>query len=137
MIDCLSFTITGHENLLATHPTTLEFTTDTYLTKRGDCILGICATFHAPEVFAFMKKHDNQHVRITITAGEETDALEGKLCSSFTHSSAMVIRTSVFEDHRTFATKATKAAIHIKRSLVRILRDPRAQAEVNITCINN
>jgi hypothetical protein len=37
----MELTALGHKNVLATHKTTLEFTKDDYLTKKGDCILAI------------------------------------------------------------------------------------------------
>ena len=37
----------GHENILSTHKTTIEFTKDSELTLDGDCILGIKADFNS------------------------------------------------------------------------------------------
>jgi hypothetical protein len=34
----------GHENILATHKTTLEFTKDKRLSKKGDCIVAVAGT---------------------------------------------------------------------------------------------
>jgi len=34
----------GHENILCSHKTTIEFTKDKYLTKKGNCIIGINAS---------------------------------------------------------------------------------------------
>jgi hypothetical protein len=33
----------GHENIEATHPTTLEITKERYLSRRGDCIIAVAA----------------------------------------------------------------------------------------------
>ncbi|MCJ7469295.1 DUF371 domain-containing protein, partial [Candidatus Bathyarchaeota archaeon] len=33
----------GHENIQATHKTTLEITKDKHLTKNGDCIIAVAA----------------------------------------------------------------------------------------------
>ncbi|MHA1410910.1 MAG: DUF371 domain-containing protein, partial [Candidatus Odinarchaeia archaeon] len=35
------FKARGHENITATHPTTLEITKDMKLTPRGDCIIAV------------------------------------------------------------------------------------------------
>jgi len=40
-----AFPITGHKNILATHPTTIEFTTAKEVTPAGDCIAGVNAVF--------------------------------------------------------------------------------------------
>ncbi|MDD1717908.1 MAG: DUF371 domain-containing protein [Methanoregulaceae archaeon] len=33
----------GHRNIVATHPTTFEITTEPHLTRRGNCIVGVGA----------------------------------------------------------------------------------------------
>jgi hypothetical protein len=35
------FIVYGHENILSNHYSTLEFTKENHVTKKGDCILGI------------------------------------------------------------------------------------------------
>ena len=40
-----SFTCYGHENIKAKHKTTLEFTKDTEMGLKGDCIVGVNADF--------------------------------------------------------------------------------------------
>ena len=42
----MKFSILGHENILATHKNTLEFTKDDFVTKTGDCIVGISSDFN-------------------------------------------------------------------------------------------
>ena len=128
----MQFTASGHGNVLSEHKTTLEFTHDDYLTKRGDCILTINANFSLKSIQtqAFKK------IRITIKVDNETDTLEAIYNPSFNDKHEMVIRKSNFIDQRTFATQATKAAIDIKRSIVKKLRDPTTKVTITIENIN-
>lgn len=117
----------GHHNVLAAHPTTLEFTTEDFLTLRGDCILGINAVFQKPEWTT------PQKIKITITVDEITDELEAVYNPHFSSTTAMVIRKSSYVDARTFAIHATKAAKDIKREIVKKLKDPMKRVEMIIT----
>ena len=44
-----NFTVRGHNNVLALHKNTVEFTKDKELTLNGDCILGVDANFFRPK----------------------------------------------------------------------------------------
>ena len=127
-----SFTASGHENLLATHRTTLEFTKDGHLTKRGDCILGINAAFSLEEI----KKQHFKKIKIIITTGSATDELTAEYNPTFNHPTEMVIRMSRFIDSRTFAINAEKAAKHIKRELVDALKDPKKICIISVEHTN-
>lgn len=115
----MHFTISGSSNLLATHRTTLEFTKENYLTKKGDCILGINATFSLDEIRQKLKKGK---IKITIETKNHKDELTAEYNPAFHHPEQMVIRTSNYIDNRTFAINATKAAKDIKRELVEELQ---------------
>ena len=47
----------GHENILGTHKTTLEFTKDKHLTKKGDCIVAVAADKALADLSAEFKEN--------------------------------------------------------------------------------
>ena len=61
-----SFTCYGHENITCRHKTTLEFTKDSELSLKGDCIAGIKADFSIKEIRRFIESLGNNK-KITIT----------------------------------------------------------------------
>ena len=63
-----SFSCYGHENIIAKHKTTLEFTKDSELSSEGDCIVGVKADFSLEEVKKFIKTISNNR-KITIIIG--------------------------------------------------------------------
>ena len=122
----MQFTIQGHKNILATHKTTIEFTKDNYLTKQGDCIVGINANFN--------NKPLKGKIMITIKIDGIKDTITATANPNF-NSHEMVIRTSDFLDKRTFAINADKAAIDIKRNLVEKLKNSENTAAIEISTI--
>ena len=122
----MRFTAYGHENVLSTHPTTVEFTKDNHLTRRGDCILAINADFR--------RKAMAGKIKITILVD---DLKEEIIADANPHFDAdeMVIRKSSFLDRRTFAINATKAAKDIRRDIVEKLKDPDQEAKITISII--
>ena len=61
-----SFTCCGHENITCRHKTTLEFTKDSELSLKGDCIIGVKADFSLKGIKSFIKSLGNNK-KITIT----------------------------------------------------------------------
>lgn len=121
----MKFTITGHENILSTHQTTLEFTKDDYLTKQGDCILGIRADFTATDL-------ERGKVKVTISGYGLHDEVVGYLNPSFNNKQCMVIRKSDFTDARTIIIRANKSAADIDRRIVERLRSAESRLTVEI-----
>ena len=61
----------GHENIKATHKTTMEITKDPYLTPRGDCIIAVKANKAALDLSRRLiekLKNPKSVVKITLTA---------------------------------------------------------------------
>ncbi len=114
----------GHRNVLATHKTTVEFTKDGHLTKKGDCILGIRADFGKPQGLS-------GRIMIIISAAGLRDEITAIFNEGF-DSDEMVIRKSGFLDKRTFATGADKAACDIDRRIVEWLNDPEKRILIEI-----
>jgi uncharacterized protein len=122
----MRFCISGHHNVLSEHRTTLEFTKDEHLTLRGDCILGIRATFKEPKSTA-------GRLRVEIGCDGINDRFVGYGNPDFSNINCMVIRKSSFLDARTFLVRSNKAACDIDRRIVEILKDENARAKVIVS----
>ena len=125
-------TFYGHPNVLATHPRTIEITKDNYLTKEGNCIVGInankaCNDFN-PKLRNLIMK-DNTPIKFKIIVKNQSFEINGfgnsKLTLSNTHD--IVIRTSNFISTRTASIKCNKASIHIPREIIFLLQDNNTQ----------
>lgn len=118
----------GHENVSAEHASTVEVTTDDWLTPAGDCILGVEAD-RAPAEFdpEFVAACRSEEATITATfeAGghEETVTGRGHPELTFASERSMVGRTSDYIDDRTFVIGAEKAAEGVDRDLVGALAE--------------
>ncbi|WP_336034550.1 DUF371 domain-containing protein [Halobacterium yunchengense] len=118
----------GHEHVAAEHESTLELTTDDYLTPAGDCILGVEAD-RAPADFAEDFVAACRSDAATITLHLEADGHEDTVTASghpdlaFANDRSMVGRTSDYVDDRTVFVNADKAAADLDRDLVAALAD--------------
>ena len=131
----MEFTCTGHENMLGTHKTTLEFTHDNFLTRKGDCIIGINADFQVDQIKEFMRKEItriNQKIKITIKVDTFKDEIIAVYNTNFDHKHEMVIRKSNFTDKRTFATMADKCAAEIKREIINNMKSQKTIMKIKI-----
>src|SRR3989338_8033195 len=111
------FTIHPHRNVLCTHKTTIEFTTDSELTLRGDCILGVNADFDLKELKKIKGKF-----KVAITCGKLKDSFIAYSVNSFNSDHELVIRKTSFISPRTFGIKSNKSSSEINRDLVNLLR---------------
>jgi len=118
----------GHENVSGEHASTLEVTTDDYLTPAGDCIVGIEAD-RAPADLPDEFTAACRDAEATITAVLETDDARATVVGSghpdlsFTNERGHVLRTSTYVDDRTVMVDADKAAADLPRDLVSALAD--------------
>jgi len=123
-----TITAHGHEHVQATHESTLEFTSDDWLTPAGDCILGIEAD-QVPADFdpAFVAAAQAADAAITVTieAGDHSQTITGRGHPELTFDDdrSMVARTSTYTDDRTVMIDADAAAADIDRELVAALAD--------------
>lgn len=132
------FNARGHEHVRGTHESTLEITTDDWLTPAGDCILGIEAN-HAPAHFEelFTKAAQSADARITLklTADGVTDSISGRGDPRLTFGSdrCLIARTSTYVDDRTVMVEASGAATDIDRALIaRLRRGVKLQIELSV-----
>ena len=69
----------GHENIRATHKTTLEFTKDKNLTRNGDCIIAVAADKGLADLSREFKENlrvPNAKLTILIEAGGITEQIQ-------------------------------------------------------------
>lgn len=120
-----SFFIYGHENISSLHKNTVEMTKEDYVTKRGDCIIGIKSDFDVSELRKFSGTrvniyflHDDKKLDELSCDVPKSLALnlDGHAAENF------VVRRSDFLDHRTFGISASKAAGELDRELVNMLK---------------
>lgn len=118
----------GHPNVLATHPRTIEITKDNYLTKEGNCIIGINANKACNDInqqLRWLITQDNIPIKFEIIVGNLSFEIIGlgnsKLTLSDPHD--LVIRTSNYMSPRTVSINCNKAAIHIPRDIILLLQD--------------
>ena len=122
---------TGHEHVSADHASTVELTTDDWLTPAGDCIVGIEAD-RAPRDFAPAFREACRDADATIEATFLVDDAEETLRETVTgrgdpdlalvDDRSMVGRTSGYtDDERTVFVDADAAAGDLDRDLVAAL----------------
>ncbi|HLC60986.1 MAG TPA: DUF371 domain-containing protein [Candidatus Nanoarchaeia archaeon] len=115
----------GHPNILATHKTTLEFTKDSELSLKGDCIVGVKADFKLSELKKFIKKLGNKKIEISIETLDHKfkEIIEAELNTIFSDEKEIVIRKTEFGSERTLAIRSNKAAFELKRELIDYLKE--------------
>lgn len=123
---------TGHEHVSAEHGSTVELTSDDWLTPAGDCIVGIEAdTTPAEFDEAFVAACQSESATITAefavetAGGTLTDTLVARGDSELTFEGdrSLVGRTSDYVDERTVFVGADGAAADLDRTLVDSLAD--------------
>jgi hypothetical protein len=128
----------GHANILVTHKATLEFTKDTHLSKKGDCIIAVAADKAladlSPEFKAGLQK-PNAKLTILIEADGISVQVQasGTQQLSLAHPTDAVIRKSDYVCSRTLAVRADKAAIDLPRALVEKLKNPKQKVKITLT----
>ncbi|WP_297435848.1 DUF371 domain-containing protein [Thermococcus sp.] len=130
----------GHENVRATHRSTLEFTKEDYLTPRGDCILCIEADKGLNDLSYEFKRalKAGKRLLIRIRVGDLTDEVlsEGSPDLILDHDFSMVVRKSNYIDARTLSVRANKAARDIDRKIVELLKSPERTAEIELIILD-
>ncbi|WP_423999990.1 DUF371 domain-containing protein [Haloarcula salina] len=118
----------GHENVTGEHASTLEVTSDDFLTPAGDCILAVDAD-RVPadfdEAFVSACQDADATITATIAAGEQSVTVTGSGHPdlTFENERSHVLRTSDYVDDRTVMVNADAAAGDVDRALVSALAD--------------
>jgi hypothetical protein len=128
----------GHENIQATHPTTLMITKDVHLSKTGDCIVAV-ATNKSLNKLSSQFKNELRKLNSKLTIVIEADNLTQKItaCGSpkllLTHPTDIVIRKSNYICNRTIAIQADKASNDLPRIFIDKLRDPKQKIKITLS----
>ena len=119
------FRARGHHNVSALHETTIEITKDDYLTRRGDCIVGVSSEAGANDLPAWLKERIRQGwvVVVVLCSGDVCDSVVGRgdprLELSDGHK--MIMRRSSYVEPSTIMIRSNKAARELRRDLVSTL----------------
>ncbi len=127
----------GHGNIRASHKTTLEFTKESEVTPKGDCILAVSCDKGLKDIPSWLKEWllSGNRIKIVIKCGKENDFLYayGHRELVLSHPEEIVIRKSSYIDERTLAIKASKAAGDLKRELIEEIKNGK-EVVVEISC---
>lgn len=128
----------GHENILATHKTTLEITKETTLSKKGDCIIAVSADKALADLSRDFKanlRSADARIAILIETEENAETVNafGDPTLILSHPTDMIVRKSNYICDRTLAVKADKAACDLPRKLVEKLRNPKQKVRITLT----
>lgn len=126
----------GHSNILGTHNTTFEITKESHLTKRGNCIIGICADKALKDLSREFKEKAKSNIKILCRL-IVNDLVEevfgyGHPSLTFLHPTDMVIRKSNYICSRTLMIGANKSAKDLNRELIQLLKNPETQIKVQL-----
>jgi len=131
----------GHRNISAKHPTTLEITTESDITPRGDCIIGVKANKAIADLeprFKEIVKRDDAILVILLRSGEYKDVIVAQGSSKLILSDKrrLIIRKSGYIEPATLGIHANKAAKDIDRNLIRVLIDTESILKIDIYAIS-
>jgi hypothetical protein len=135
------FLARGHRNVLGTHRTTLEITTEDFLTESGTCIVGIRADqtlANLPEQIKALATSGSTSIVLRLTVEDSVEEIWGHGAPGLAYedTTSMVVRTSSYECGRTLMVGADKAARDLDRSFVDLLQDNRTRILCDIDYIN-
>jgi len=127
----------GHENIRATHTTTMAFTKDMHLSKKGDCIVAVAMNKALADLsIEFKEKLRKPNAKLAILVKAD------KICAKInahgspqlvlTHPTDIVVRKSDYVCNRTLAVHADQAAIDLSRNLVEKLTNPKQKVEIKL-----
>lgn len=130
----------GHENIQATHRSTLQITKEKHLSRSGDCVIAVSANKGLKDLSQKFREGlstVNSKLTVLIEAGGIGDVVKafGSPLLTLNHPTDMVVRKSSYICHRTLAICADKSACDLSRKLVQLLKKP--DSEVRITLIAN
>lgn len=118
----------GHRNVTAKHPTTLEITTEDYLTPQGDCIIGIKAGRGLPGLsgnFRSLLARDDAKLVTLLSCGglEAMIRSSGSGAMTLDHPSDIVWRKSRYVCGRTVGILSDTAACNLPREMIDLLKE--------------
>ena len=127
----------GHQNIRASHPTTIMFTKERHVTKNGDCVVAVDADKAVADLSVEFKNALRQpNAKLTIEL--EVDGLKGQINAygspelTLNHPNDLVIRKSEFISDRTLAVKADKSSCNLSKAVVEKLKTPKQQVTLTL-----
>ena len=127
----------GHQNIRASHPTTIMFTKERHVTKNGDCVVAVDADKAVADLSVEFKNALRQpNAKLTIEL--EVDGLKGQINAygspelTLNHPNDLVIRKSDFISDRTLAVKADKSSCNLSKAVVEKLKNPKQQVTLTL-----
>jgi hypothetical protein len=119
----------GHENVIGDHRTTVEITTEDFLTKQGTCIIGVQSTLKLSDLSSKIRELvtlDSTRIVLVMKIAGITEQVTGTGGQGLTYldSTSMVARTSSFQCGRTLMINADKAASDLSRKFISFLTEP-------------
>ncbi|TET09612.1 MAG: DUF371 domain-containing protein [Candidatus Thorarchaeota archaeon] len=124
----VQFKAFGHQNIIGEHKTTVELTSEEYLSPRGTCIIGVRTDLTLNELHTEFKRLALLGTT-KIVLKMSVDGLEEKVTGiggpglTYSDPTSMVARTSSYECGRTLMINADKAASDLSRNFVERLKD--------------
>lgn len=137
----LTFSTNGHRNIIGEHRTTVELTTESSLTKKGTCIVGVHANLslsRLDEEFKTLASSIDTQIILRMKVEDIVEEIRGTGSPGLTYSDdvSMVARTSSFECERTLMVNADKAASDLNRRFVKKLKNADTIIECELDFIN-
>jgi hypothetical protein len=134
-------TARGHQAIKAVHPTTFELTKDSYLTERGDCIIGVNLDKAVSELDPDFRKALKKSTSIVILVLRVDNLVDVVIAQGhedliLSDDRRIIVRKSSYIDSATLAINANKSSRNIRRDLVEKLRDPQAVLTVDIYALD-
>lgn len=128
----------GHENIQATHKTTLEITKDKHLTRNGDCIIAVAANKSLADLSPKFKEKLRRNnailtIRIEVEGVVEEIKASGSSHLILTHPTEIVVRKSDYISNRTLAIRADKTSYDLSKRLVDKLKNPNQKVKITLT----
>jgi len=128
----------GHLNIRGTHKTTFEFTKDSHLTLKGNCVVAVKASKGAIDLspkFKEQAKKPGSKITVKIRAGRLEDVAVGygdpRLL--LTHPTDLVARKSDFVCERTLMIRSNKAACDFSPEMIQALQNPNQKLKITLT----
>lgn len=123
MTKLVTIWVRGHGNIKATHRSTMEITTDDYVTKRGDCIVACCSSESALSLRA-INLEDLGVVTAIFVVGDLIDVVSGLgyRWVRLSNGRRIVFRRSAYLDDSTAMILANKSAKDLDRAIVNKLK---------------
>ncbi|MBD3353918.1 MAG: DUF371 domain-containing protein [Candidatus Lokiarchaeota archaeon] len=134
------FKVYGHKNVRGTHKSTLEFTRESFLTPKGDCILGIKSEKSCENLSARLKTLIQAGkkflIRLSINGHQDEFTGEGNEKLNLFDKEDLVFRKSNYKCNRTCLIKCSKAAVDIDREIINELQNPEGIMLVEVFSMN-